>query len=203
MSTLFKLTDLPDNDPKQRHDFERRYVGTYMLVNGVPCYCRGVDGSTIIYLDIHGNAVTWDVKKDPEADVTVYLPKTGYYNVDGNVLYLYKHPQRQWRRSFCGGLYNSDLYPIRDGAQTRTIVREIYKNVYTSLDSVCHPLFARVAINKEFAVKTSDGVSRLYYRNYAIATLDFSDFRVKLTAPEMLQEVIDLFKYTGVTKWKI
>ena len=203
MSTLSKLTDLPDNDPQQRHDFERRYVSTYILVDGVPAYCRGFEGNTIIFYDMKGGSFLWDTKKEPDKDVKPFLPETGYYNVAGVVTYLYKYPQRQWRRSFCGGLYNSDLYPIRDGAQMRDIVREIYKNVYTSLDSVCHPLFARVAINKEFAVKTSDGVSRLYYRNYAIATLDFSDFRVKLTAPEMLQEVIDLFKYTGVTKWKI
>ena len=205
MSTLSKLTDLPDNDPQQRHDFERRYVSTYILVDGVPAYCRGFDGNTIIFYDMKGESFLWDTKKEPDKDVKPFLPETGYYNVAGVVTYLYKYPQRQWRRSFCVGLYTSDTYIIREGVgNIRQLVKDIIAEVYTSLDSITNPLFARVALNKKFAVNSNeDNIATLYYRKFPIATLDFTTFTVNLTAPTMKQEVLDLFKYTGVTKWKI
>lgn len=204
MSTLSKLTDLPDNDPQQRHDFERRYVSTYILVDGVPAYCRGFDGNTIIFYDMKGESFLWDTKKEPDKDVKPFLPETGYYNVAGVVTYLYKHPQRQWRRSFCSGLYTTDTISLREGTgNIRAIIRELMAPMYVTLDNLLSPVFARVALNKQFAVRTIDDVATLFYRNYPIATLDFNTFTVKLTAKTMKQEVLDLFKYTGVTKWKI
>ena len=65
-------------------------------------------------------------------------------------------------------------------------------------------LFANVAINKHFLINTdTNGETRLFYKEYSIGSLDFDKKEVTLLQKQLKQEVLDLFKYTGIKTWML
>ena len=205
MSTLSKLTDLPDGHDKIYDDLDKRFTNTWMLLNGTPAFCRGRDGNSVYFIYVNGYEKIWNIVKEPNIDLVPFLPPTGYYNVDGQPLYMYKNPQKQWRRSFCGQIYMNNI-GMRMGdtsSSTRRLIKAIFEPVYATLNDIVNPLFVRVALSHYFAIIPDGEIVQLHYRTFPIAKLDFSTMSVEVTTPTMYQEVQDLFKRTGVYRWKM
>ena len=212
MSTCAKLTDLPDGHELQTQDFDKRYQNTYLLVEGTPMEFIGREGIKYHFQDTtkQNKPYIWNVKEKPNLDIVPFLPAIGYYNVGGVPIYLYKVPQKQYKRSFCSSIYTSSS--INRGLTTRTdqatawkpIVLEAANPTYALLDEIVKPIFAYVALNRQFAIQTNatNGLN-LIYRQYQIGELDFKEKCIQVFQPTFYQEVQDLLKYTGVRKWNL
>lgn len=212
MTSFARLTDYPPNHPGIRDDMTRRYENTYMVINikGVltpVCYI-GSNTSKFVFSDINGNNI--EFRPIDTDEINILLPKVGYYNVNGNPVYLVKLPQRQWKRSLCNSIYKI-LPPINTMGAMMTngniwfaLAQEVLNPTYASLDDIRINLFANVAISRKFVVaKDTKGIPCLMYKRYKIAELDFKTRSVIVTQPLLMQEVRDLFKYTGVTTWTL
>lgn len=204
MTFLSNLTDLPENDRNIYTDFDRRYQQTYLQCtypDGVHIlYFRGRDGTQLHFTDItNQTAFIWN-NTLPDIEITTFLPKTGYYNVEGGIIYVYKFPHRQYKRSFCTGIYAMTGDTPRS---IESVALAIVKADYVELDEVTHLLFAKIAISKKFAIQSKNNKVYLYYKQYPIALLDFVTKTISMVQQNMLQEVKDLFQYTGVKRWKL
>ena len=107
MNSFARLTDYPPNHPGIRDDMTRRYENTYMVmdVKGVPTPVAyaGSSASKYVFSAIDGRTI--ELRPTDTDEINVLLPKVGYYNVNGNPIYLVKCPQRQWKRSLCNSIY--------------------------------------------------------------------------------------------------
>lgn len=212
MTSFARLTDYPPNHPGIQDDMTRRYENTYMVMNikGVPTPVAyaGSSPSKFVFTDIDGRTI--ELRPTDMDEINVLLPKVGYYNVNGNPIYLVKCPQRQWKRSLCNSIYKI-LAPIntmnigpQGGMLWFALAKEVLNPTYASLDDIRINLFANVAISRKFVVaKDGKGIPCLMYKRYKIAELDFKYRSVIVTQPLLMQEVRDLFKYTGVTTWTL
>lgn len=212
MTSFARLTDYPPNHPSIRDDMTRRYENTYMVmdVKGVPTPVAyaGSSASKYVFSDISGSTI--ELRPTDTDEINVLLPKVGYYNVNGNPIYLVKHPQRQWKRSLCSSIYkilppiNTMMGGPQGGMLWFALAKEVLNPTYASLDDIRINLFANVAISSKFVVaKDNMGIPCLMYKRYKIAELDFKNRTVIVTQPLLMQEVRDLFKYTGVSTWTL
>jgi len=212
MTSFARLTDYPPNHPSIRDDMQRRYENTYMTIEQkgekiVVCYI-GSNSNKFSFSMSDGNFIDF---RPTDADVIdVLLPKVGYYNVNGNPIYLVKYPQRQWKRSLCSSIYKI-LSPINTNNNRNhpadiwyALGKESLSPIYASLDDIKINLFANVAISLKFVVaKDQFDVPCLMYKRYKVAELDFANRTVIVTQPLLRQEIQDLFKYTGVRTWTL
>jgi len=211
MNCFAKLTDLPETSDLIRSDFEKRYLNTYMrqTIDSKEriVYFIGFDGSNAHFRDSQsGKTAIHSIREDVALDT--FLPNVGYYNVMGRPMYLYKNPQKQWKRSFCNSIYVTDA-PGMNGRQDnatawRDIALEVMKPVYAHLDELTKKLYAYVALTKKFAIAADpQGNMNLLYRQYTVGRLDFASHIITVLQPTLKQEIMDLLKYTGVTTWKL
>jgi len=207
MSLYAKLTDLPDGHAQQKDEFDRRYQGTHLLqtVGNTrrTLYVIGRDGR-FIHTRLDNEETFLIDGTTPQPEIDVFLPQVGYYNKQGTAFYLVKRPSRQWRRSFCAGIYAIQGIPYEPRQGITQFAECIAQQQYAKLDEIINPLFANVAINSKYAIRTNaQNRSTLLYKQYEIGFLDFQKKEVILQQPSLLQEVRDLFKYTGTEKWKL
>ena len=212
MSILAKLTDLVENHPQTQEDFNRRFHETYLVYkhNDDPeeiMYCDGVRGNQIrLYRDKEQLVVVDGF--DKRDILRPFLPKVGYYNTPSGPVYLYKTPRKQYRRSFCNGIYtatgpkrNEDLV---QRVNWNNLAQTCLKQEYVHLDDITSKLFANIAINREFVITANkSGISTLLYKRYEIAQLDFNLRTIRIIQPKLQQEIWDYFKYNGVKTWKL
>lgn len=207
MSILARLTDLPDGHPDQLHDFDKRYLSTYMQQN------NALNKRILFYLgrdkyNLHFNSQLEETiiipGKEENFDVSPFLPEVGYYNHDGSPIYMIKQPARQWRRSFCSGIYKARGRLLDSRYAWAQVAESVFHSKYAHLDEITNPLFANVAINNKFAVYPKiQGYPSLLYKQYVVGILNFNDHTIHVTQPALKQELQDLIKYYGVTKWKL
>jgi len=214
MTFLSRLTDLPEGDDGLYADFDKRYLNTYLQLNDGgtrrPIYYIGREGACLHLQDFtKADTILWRAATKPDLDIQPLLPAVGYYNVGGTPAYLYKVPQKQWKRSMCAGIYSG---PNRNAFGARTelerawqaLAIEVMKPTYAKLDEITRKLFSYVALTPKFAVQ-EDNKHRmsLLYRQYVVGELLFDKKEVRLLQPALQQEVLDLFKYTGVKEWTL
>lgn len=214
MTSFAKLTDYPSNSPNIPEDFDKRYLNTYMVMKDTktgtlfPIWYTGRHNSKYIFTKSDGSYIKCDSKD--QIEINTLLPKVGYYNLHNNPYYVVKIPQRQWKRSLCTATYQI-LSPIKDQINQRlpgsywfALAQESLNPTYISLDDITIPTFANYALNHKFVV-TTDNLSNpiLVYKRHKVADLAFKKRSVIVTQPLLLQEVQDLFKYTGVTTWTL
>ena len=212
MSTLAKLTDLLDRHEQLHQDFDKRYTHTWLLLNGRPVQYAGRNDEYYLFKDIMGADIIWKPREKPEIDLELFLPDVGYYNSPTGPQYLYKAPQKQWKRSFCASIYQakgvgSDNPYIRR-TEMDTILRRLIPSImtpeYIKLDQLSSNVFGNVALSKEIALLTNvENVTTLCYRTYPIADVDFKKKQIEMTQPTLFQEVLDYFTQTGVISWKL
>lgn len=207
MNILSRLTDLPEHHENRAEDFDRRYQHTYMIHTGTPIprpvLYLGREGSSLHFQFTDGSSHIINGNQDDNS-IQPFLPQVGYYNKLGNPFYLYKNPSRQWKRSFCNGIYAVMGTRLEPRNIWGTYAECILKQEYAHLDEITNPLFTNIALNRKYAIqpKTS-GAAVLLYKQYEIGTLDFSRKEVCLLQPALRQELQDLFKHSGVTKWNL
>ena len=207
MNLLSRLTDLPKGHRQQGEDFDKRFLNTYLILEEdekqKPIQYIGREGYKLHFQHIDGSVLVLDGRSDID-NVHIFLPSIGYYNHRGTPFYLIKNPTRQWKRSFCSGIYkiidNRGMGRHHWGMYAESILQ----SQYAHLDEITNPLFTNIAINRKFAMqsKTTD-LSTLLYKQYEIGRFDFSRKEICLTQPALRQELQDLFKYSGVSKWKL
>ena len=212
MNTLQRLTDLTNGIEQQLADFDKRYLNTFMLLDGRVAYYVGRNGHQFHFnMADDDTTIIWDHRNNPEWDIQVLLPSVGYYNVGGTPVYLYKVPQKQWKRSFCSSIYSASN--ITEGGITgrrgneaafKQIALAAIKPIYAHLDELTKPLYAYVALTKKFAIQANHkNDMMLMYRQYMVGRLNFNEKVVEVVQPTLYQEVADFFKYTGVKEWKM
>jgi hypothetical protein len=213
MNILAKLTDLVDTHPSLQEDFNRRYAETYMLYQETPdspeivVYCENTRGASILLYEKKERQIVVDGKKE-DILLKPYLPKVGYYNTPEGPIYLFKAPRKQYRRSFCNGIY-SITSPSTNGPPLNRVdwsraADTIYKGEYVHLDDITNKLFANIAINQDFVVTANrKDIATVLYKRYEIAQLDFNSRTMLIIQPKLAQEIMDYFKYNGVQTWKL
>ena len=213
MTFCAKLTDLSEKHRNIPDDMNRRYQGSILLVTKdkttFPALYRGyVEGN--IYRFQTEREVMDISAADPDVDVDVFLPEVGYYNINGNVQYIIKSPERQWRRSFCCNIYRitSALHNEMNDTKYRDdiyigIAKQILQPEYVHLDQITSSLFTNLAISKVFAILTRNSRQYLVYRKYIVGELNQQQRTIHLLSNVMTQEVKDLLKRTGVAKWTL
>ena len=216
MTSFARLTDYIISSPHIREDMDRRYQHTYMTMKLpktgeiVPVNYAGSAQSKYVFQKENGDYV--ELPLTDTTEINILMPKVGYYNLRGNPFYIIKSPQRQWKRSLCSSIYQI-LPPIKN-IENRTerlpssywfaLAKECLNTSYASLDDIQKQIFANIALNNKFVVaKDTNNIPILVYKRYKVAVLDFNSRSVIVTEPLLLQEVRDLFKYTGVTTWTL
>jgi len=213
ITTWSKLTDLPDGHPDIASDLDKRYRRTYMILTKATG-----EKSVVYYAQTHGSQAielyyksgdTLKVRPVDMYDLEPFLPTVGYYNTSTQPFYLIKQPDRQWKRSFSNHIYQIQgcVRNTRGIINTDDVwweIAEAYLNPrYAKLDDISIELFANVALNKNFAVQMVNGKYMLIFRQQPVAELQFKDRSVIITHPPFHQEIMDLFKYTGICTWTI
>lgn len=209
MKLFAKLTDLPDGHPDIIPDMQKRYVGSYMKYGDLAVYVNNVSNQgNCVFSDLMGREFVIDHQAEDENQLVPYLPKVGYYNVNGNPVYIAKHPERQWRRSFGKHIYQ--LMQTMDGLLQQfgnnvwgQIAQEAINPEYVRLSDINHKLFANIALSHEFAVVMQNKTPWLVYKRYPIGTLDITKKQIKLTQPLLRQEVMDMLKRNGDVTWAL
>ena len=202
MSLFARLSELPDDHPDQRGDFDKRYLLTYMVNNigktpEIVLYRNREDWKCILN-KLDGDRLYIDGRKD--CDIQPFMPKPGYYNSDLNLLYIYKTPNRQWKRSFCSGIYKIINNIGTEKERWHIFAQAILEAKYLELDHIVSPLMSKYAITRHFAIN-EDCI--LHYKKHPIALLNFNHMEIQLIEPELKQELMDFFKYNRITKWKL
>jgi len=206
---LAKLTDLPEGHEGIRTDFDKRYTNTYMVdvVDNKPriVFFIGCDANSYHFRDVLTDNTTIYTKQS-DVNITPFLPGVGYYNVQGIPMYLYKVPQKQWKRSFCTSIYVTPTLPGRYNTDPRwkALAVEALHPSYAHLDEISKKIFSFVAVSKKFAIQQDEQSNiNLLYRQYVVGRLDFNLRTITVVQPIFLQEIQDLLKYTGVQTWNL
>ena len=208
MKLFARLTDLPDNHPDIAADIQKRYSSTYINYKGQAAFVHNVRGSGVPIQLINGTEYNLNLNADDSQDVNLITPKTGYYNVGGNPVYVTKSPERQWKRSFGKHIYRiySPLYGkelVASPALWFNTAQEIIKPEYAKLSDIKNTLFANVAVNRNFVVVSINKIPYLGYKRYPVAELDFNFKRMRLLQSPLKQEILDLLKRTGDLQWDL
>jgi hypothetical protein len=202
MSLFARLSELPEGHAECRTDFDKRYTNTYMIDYSEEkpkvLLNRGLDGGTIHFRMKNTTSYLIDGRKDHP--IEPFMPKPGYYNSKMNILYIYKTPNRQWKRSFSSGIYRVNNELATDKNNWFDIIEGILDNKYVHLDMISNELFSKFAITPQFAVKPD---CHLYYKEFIIGKMNFQKYQINLLEPELKQEIVDFFKHHGVYKWKL
>lgn len=216
MHFLQKLTDLPPTHNLVFEDMQRRYQGTLLKYtpekgDAFPIRYEQKDGHNILFTKENGDLFFVDYQKD--YPITPLLPKIGYYNVGGNPIFLIKLPQRQWKHSFCSGIYRA--IGLMGKVDTRLtpqqwfeLAKETINPQYVSLDDLTHPLFVNIALNRNLCIskinlQSIPSKTGLFYKRYLIGYLDYNSKVVHIIQPTLRQEVIDYFKYQRIKQWNL
>ena len=211
MTFLLRLTDLPEGNENIASDFEKRYLSTYLqqyMSNGERriIYFEGRSGSNYqFWVPSDNSRFLFQPKLDEDLDIRPLLPDVGYYNVQGHPKYLYKVPQKQYKRSFCSSTYTiAGAGMTREGNSWTMMAQTVLDPMYAKLDEITKKLFSYIALTPKFAIQENDkGRSQLLYRQYPVGVLHFKERAIEVIQPTMYQEVMDLFKSTGVQTWKL
>lgn len=135
LKAIYKLLDFEENVPPElvKDEFKKKYSDTLCLINGRLELIRNYRNDTLFtrYKDIEC------VYTDTPITIQPFLPETGLYQKDQTLLfYVYRIPQRQWKKSFHSdnykivNIYGSCNYTI-DIFETCTYKKEttIFKNI--------------------------------------------------------------------------
>jgi hypothetical protein len=206
MSFLAELTDFDTDDhPYAISDFSKRYLRTYLLYEGKPALVHNVEERFINFKFLLDKSYKLYHIGAPNLNIQPLLPKVGYYNVQGKPVFLYKNPQKQYKRSFCSSTYTTDEPTLR--AMDRTTLTSYWEDLaqatinpdYAHLDELQRSILGYVALNLKFAIQGNI----LLYRKYPIGILNFQTRTLTIQQPLLMQEVQDLFQYTEVQTWKL
>ena len=201
MGILAQLTELPDGHDHQWADMDKRYGNTYMLYEDKEIiFYQGKDRQNLIFNTLEDRTVSIGMQE--EANLKAFLPRTGYYNINNTPMLVLRQPKRQWKRSFCSSVYMVVGQNNRD-TSWGSVARAMLNPQYASLDDITIALFGNVALSHNFAVYKEKNTHVLAFRRYVVAQLDFDKKHVLVLQPQLVQEVMDLFKHTGVSKWKL
>lgn len=203
MSLFARLSELPNGHADERNDFDKRFNHTYLInyekkEKPEVLLNRGLDGYYVHFRRKSGETYVVDGRKD--FPIEPFMPKTGYYNSNLNLFYIYKTPARQWKRSICSSIYriNTELTIHKDNWYD--LIEGILNKQYVHIDYINNPLFSKYAITPNFAVKPD---LNLYYKEHVIASINFQSKEIKLMEQELKQELLDFFKHHGIYKWKL
>ena len=207
-TTWSRLTDLPNGHRDIFADLDKRYKRTYLLRENkeVVYYYENYDDRNIVMKPRKGGSYL--LSNVDVTDIKPFLPKVGYYNLPTGPVYLIKSPDRQWKRSFSPNIYQilgatrDDLAHIPQSGWW-DIAEQSLNPSYAHMDHISIELFANVAISPNFAVQKVNNKPTLIYRQLPVAVLDFNKRTVIVTHKTFQQEILDLFKYTGIVTWNI
>jgi len=216
MNPFEKFIDLQASDEKFINDMDKRYNRTFILIQRkkdsplelFEVHDR-IDDS--IYRFIGTSDININIKENTVVDVQAFMPETGYYLYNHGAFYVYKYPQRQWKRSFCSNIYvmtspmnTLDNWSRLDNSTWRKMADAILTTKYVSLDKVVDNKTCNIALNKSFACAVDhNDQPHLCYRRVPIGDLDIEN-KVITNVPDVIkQEVMDLLQRTGVKLWTI
>lgn len=216
MNPFEKFIDLQAFDEQFINDMDKRYNRTFILIQRkkeLPLELFEVrdrmEDST--YRFVGPTDIDIDIKKNTIVDVQTFMPETGYYQYTNGAFYIYKYPQRQWKRSFCSNIYvmtspmnTLDNWSRLDNNTWRKMADAILTTKYSSFDKVTENKKCNIALNKSFACAVDHNDNPfLCYRRVPIGKLDI-ECRVISDVPEIMQqEVLDLLQRTSVKQWTL
>ena len=207
MNIFEKLTALPSSHNKFMEDFDRRFLGGFLLIESSKF--PGTYEPCLVHqrYDDHSYTFASGTQKflinlfTHKGDVKVFLPEPGYYNTSQGVIHIEQSPDRQWKRTLCKGTYKlASIGNLNIPVLNAHLCEDLYTPIYPKLDDL-QPR-KTYALSRNLCVKSnSDDKSILYYRTIRIGSLNFNTRTIELTQPVLEQEIKDLLKRTGATKW--
>lgn len=213
MLTSEQLIQLPIKHQDFYNDFTKRYKGTFLWIQRrgdkeptLHKICNFIQESTYETIDLNNQVHSFDLK-DQSLSYDIFLPDTGYYQLQDNSCYIYKYPQRQWKRSFCESIYQlsytSNMILRQDN--WRSILKEMIKNTYTSLNNITQlkTQQSKVLSPQFVCMQIGSDSTRLFYRTIYIGDINFKEKLITLIHPIIEQEVLDLLKRTKSLDWNV
>lgn len=203
-------------------EFNQRYVSTYVRWRRakdsgfVPAHINQAHGS--------GFQGVVDIESGGHSEVLPYprcldvldleSPEAGYFSNNGHALYLFKYPERQWRRGLCNA--NAEIY----NPFSRLFVGGVYQcgfgmkaiqaifsgghvqDIGHAIGMLSSEVFS-VPISRSIMVSHAPVNSKspvlLWYGLSPVSMLENGRFRVE--DPIFEQEVHDEFRNLGQLKW--
>lgn len=200
MNSLQTLTGLPSNHPNYLQDFNRRFKGGFLLMNGLPIQVVG-EYTTFEYkcLDIIKKTQFLLNLKDVSPIYDIWIPEQGFYALQIGYVYIYQRPSRQYCRTFHPG----SNYKIQcNHLQKNTTVYEDVFNKTIHTHKQYDAPDGYVLTNK-LLIKLNTHINEfnLYYLQVPIGKVDTKTKTITLKHPVIMQEVQDSLNRIGEFGW--
>lgn len=217
MSTLIELSgwNTNINSAQISDDIDRRFYRTILLgnINGnesifyIDKFRADVPDHITVY-DMEDNNKEYRVKINEDHNWRIYMPKVGYYNINGSLYYLAKIPAKQYKRSFSPGMYKVTNPIVMEPVLTtqlmdNTIVNAIYKPIYGDINEIRENYFNTLAFSRNFAATKRNSKVVLLYRKLIIATIAINKKEICANSKLFIQEISDFLRETNNMHWKI
>lgn len=190
---------------ENHRDFNARYANTFgWLIQGSrQNLVQMLDGDAERFLFTMGTAQTYTAYIDGGA-VFEFIPvKMGWFNTkDGNIVFLERHPARQWKRGICQDntwAYKWESYGVVAERITYQLLESIFVSpITTTKEYILEKIEARkpVAISQHFAIANG----YVYFFKNTIGTM--KDNTIKLNNSNIKQELSDCIRRLGL-EWSI
>ena len=189
---------------ENHRDFNARYSHTYgWLIQG--------DRRNLVYM-LEGDEERFTFTTGAAQTYTAYINggavfefipiKMGWFNAsDGRIIFLERHPARQWKRGICGDntwayTYTSDWGGIGAERITYDLLKSIFVTPFT-IDVVSKVTANQpVAISQHFAIANG----RVFFYKTQVGV--YNQGQIKLTNTIMQQELSDCIRRKGLP-WSI
>lgn len=217
MSTLIELSGWNTNINSTiiSDDIDKRFHKTLLLGNikgnesifYIDRFRTDAPDQITVYDMADGNK-EYRVKINEDHNWRIYMPKVGYYNVNGSLYYLAKIPAKQFKRSFSPSIYKM-MAPIlmepslSPQLMDNTVVNAIYKPVYGNINEIRESYFNILAFSRDFAATKQRSKVVLLYRKLIIATINTNKKEICANSKLFVQEISDFLRETDNMHWKI
>lgn len=207
MKLLFELTNhLTNTQPEiVIDDFNRRYSETYMQLSTKtqPHHLVYVDNQTgMDFRIIDGEGKRIHHKWDDIISIEPWLPKTGYYQLPTQCIYLERRAAKQYKRSFTRNIY-------KHGELNHNLIVELYetwkaKPISYTLDEIDEDSPTIKLSNLLAAGYNSTKLGLvIYFAAEPIAQIKVHTKTLKLIVPKFKQELLDYLKRNQIFNWKV
>lgn len=196
-----------DSYTSENHrDFNARYAHTYgWLIQG--------DKRSLVFME-EGDEERFTFTTGGLQRYTAYIDggavfefipiKMGWFNAsDGRIIFLERHPARQWKRGICGDNTWAYSYASWGGIGAERVTYELLKSIFvdapviTNLDIIAKTISKQpVALSQHFALANGN----VFFYKTSVGA--FNNGQIKLTNTIMQQELSDCIRRSGLP-WSI
>lgn len=107
----YDLANLFNDDSRQK--FEHTIVEIKEGDDkGVLLYVGGCDRNTFVFFNQNSQKIIYrkGELESGKVSLSTFLPESRWYQIKNNAVFVFRKPQRQWKRSLCGGTHGTSSF---------------------------------------------------------------------------------------------